>query len=95
MPHQVIGVSWMVEKEAGKACGGILGDDMGLGKTVQLIAIMLKNRSRDDTCKTNLILTPKALLSQWKLEIELKTNNGLNCLVYHGDYICPFCWIYF
>ncbi len=47
---------------------------------------MLKNKSRDKTCKTNLILTPKALLGQWKLEIELKTNNGLKCLIYHGEF---------
>lgn len=45
---------------------------------------MLKNRSKDGTCKTNLIVTPKALLGQWKMEIDLKTNNGLRCLIYHG-----------
>lgn len=33
MPHQIIGVSWMLDREANKhAKGGILGDDMGLGK---------------------------------------------------------------
>ncbi|KAF9028186.1 hypothetical protein BDZ89DRAFT_1066328 [Hymenopellis radicata] len=89
MPHQVIGVSWMLEKEADKvASGGILGDEMGLGKVVSAVTphtVMLKNKSRDKTCKTNLILTPKALLGQWKLEIELKTNNGLKCLIYHGS----------
>ncbi|KAG1775699.1 hypothetical protein EV702DRAFT_1234778 [Suillus placidus] len=35
-------------------------------------------------CKTNLIVAPLALLDQWKLEIEMKTTNNLQCLVYHG-----------
>ena len=32
MPHQVIGVSWMLDKEHSKDKGGILSDEMGLGK---------------------------------------------------------------
>lgn len=33
MPHQVIGVAWMLRKEKAKRMpGGILGDEMGLGK---------------------------------------------------------------
>ncbi|KAF8633893.1 hypothetical protein AX15_001196 [Amanita polypyramis BW_CC] len=85
MPHQIIGVAWMLDKEASKLKGGALGDEMGLGKTVQMIAVMVKNRSKDPLCKTNLIVAPPALLNQWKLEIELKTNNTLSCLVYHGQ----------
>ena len=45
---------------------------------------MIKNRSTDPLCKTNLIVAPAALLDQWKLEIELKTNNTLSCLIYLG-----------
>ncbi|KAG6850029.1 hypothetical protein H0H93_002233 [Arthromyces matolae] len=84
MPHQTIGVAWMVEKEKSKLKGGCLADDMGLGKTVQMIATMVKNRSSDPKCKTNLIITPTALLDQWKMEIELKTNCNFDCLIYHG-----------
>ena len=36
MPHQAIGVAWMLEKERGEQQGGILADEMGLGKTVQM-----------------------------------------------------------
>lgn len=36
MPHQLIGVAWMLEKERGPLKGGCLADDMGLGKTVQM-----------------------------------------------------------
>ena len=32
MPHQTIGVAWMLDKEASKLRGGCLGDEMGLGK---------------------------------------------------------------
>lgn len=32
MPHQTIGVAWMLNKEKSKLQGGCLGDDMGLGK---------------------------------------------------------------
>ncbi|KAF9003231.1 SNF2 family N-terminal domain-containing protein [Cyathus striatus] len=85
MPHQTIGVAWMADKEASTFKGGCLADDMGLGKTVQMIALMLKNRSEDPLCKTNLIIAPTALLDQWKLEIEMKTNADLKCLIYHGQ----------
>lgn len=84
MPHQTIGVSWMIDKEENLK-GGALSDEMGLGKTVQMIALMVKNRSTDPSLKTNLIIAPAALLDQWKLEIELKTNNTLSCLIYHGS----------
>ncbi|KAI9751643.1 MAG: rim15, signal transduction response regulator [Chaenotheca gracillima] len=50
LPHQVEGVSWMVNKEIGQRKngtlpkGGILADDkMGLGKTLQSIALLLLN----------------------------------------------------
>ncbi|TKA26824.1 hypothetical protein B0A50_04270 [Salinomyces thailandicus] len=50
LPHQVEGVSWMIDKEIGQRKkngvlphGGILADDMGLGKTVQSVALLLTN----------------------------------------------------
>ncbi|KAK2781934.1 hypothetical protein FQN53_000277 [Emmonsiellopsis sp. PD_33] len=50
LPHQIDGVAWMRDKEAGVKKtrgvlpkGGILADDMGLGKTIQTIALMLTN----------------------------------------------------
>ena len=38
------------------------------------------------------IVAPLALLDQWALEIEMKTNCGFKCLIYHGTYldlVCP------
>lgn len=32
MPHQVLGVAWMLDKENGAVQGGCLADEMGLGK---------------------------------------------------------------
>jgi SNF2 family DNA or RNA helicase len=45
---------------------------------------MVSNVSEDPKCKTTLIIAPTALLDQWKLEIEMKTNNNFKCLIYHG-----------
>ncbi|KAJ3796224.1 SNF2 family N-terminal domain-containing protein [Lentinula aff. detonsa] len=84
MTHQIIGVAWMAEKEKSYLKGGCLADEMGLGKTVQMIALMMKNRSDDRYCKTTLIIAPTALLDQWRMEIEVKTNVGLKVLIYHG-----------
>jgi SNF2 family DNA or RNA helicase len=39
MPHQTIGVAWMVDKEQGKFNGGCLADDMGLGKVGRSLSI--------------------------------------------------------
>ncbi|KAF7289976.1 SNF2 superfamily protein [Mycena indigotica] len=86
MPHQLLGVSWMVANERKKAVsGGMLADEMGLGKTVQMIATMAKNPSQDQKCKTTLILCPLALLAQWRQEIATKVNANWNVLTYHGS----------
>ena len=83
MPHQILGVAWMVKREKlTRKAGGILGDEMGLGKTVQAIATMVRNPSQDRAVKTTLIVMPLPLLSQWKDEIE--TKSGLKVHVYHG-----------
>ncbi len=47
------------------------------------IALLVKN-TPTDARKTTLIIAPTALMDQWKLEIELKTDEGLKCLIYHG-----------
>ena len=46
LPHQVVGRSWMAERESGKKRGGILADDMGLGKTIQTLTRIVDGRPR-------------------------------------------------
>jgi len=50
LPHQIDGLSWMLDKEIGERKkngvlpkGGILADDMGLGKTIQALSLILSN----------------------------------------------------
>ncbi len=46
LPHQVIGRTWMAERESSKKHGGILADDMGLGKTIQTLTRIVDGRPR-------------------------------------------------
>ncbi|KAI0776649.1 SNF2 family N-terminal domain-containing protein [Trametes elegans] len=86
LPHQLIGVSWMVDQERNSPHkGGILADDMGLGKTVQMIATMAINQPTDgDNSRTTLIVVPAALMFQWREEVETKTNGMFEVHVQHG-----------
>lgn len=87
MPHQRIGLQWLLDHELGPDKGGILADDMGLGKTIQALALILANPPKDPRRKTTLIVAPLALLKQWPREIDQKIKPGhkLRVHIYHGE----------
>lgn len=64
LPHQEVGVEWMVKREIeddGVCKGGILADDMGLGKTWQTIGLML-----NAPVARTLLVAPPVLIGQWQ-----------------------------
>ncbi|KAJ5174292.1 uncharacterized protein N7482_000169 [Penicillium canariense] len=87
MKHQKIGVAWMKAKEESNHKGGILADDMGLGKTIQAIALMMARPPTDPERHPSLIVAPKALMDQWKREIQRHVQPGkhqLSVFIFHG-----------
>ena len=69
-PYQEEGLAWLQSLVA-EGIGGVLADDMGLGKTIQagmvLRELMLRRRIR-----RVLVLTPAALRTQWREEMQDK-----------------------
>lgn len=86
MPHQHVGLTWLINQEKSLHRGGILADDMGLGKTIQALSLILCRPPEDDTRKTTLIVVPTSLLHQWEREIDDKVKPGykLKTIVFHS-----------
>lgn len=87
MKHQKIGLAWLKAKEESNHKGGVLADDMGLGKTIQTIALMVARPPTDPDRHPSLIVAPKALMEQWRLEIgrHVKPGNSqLSVFIFHG-----------
>ncbi|KIW01676.1 uncharacterized protein PV09_06859 [Verruconis gallopava] len=69
------------------ASGGILADDMGLGKTVQMIALIMADRTRSKGPHgATLIVAPLSVMSNWSGQIEhhVKPEHTLRVTTYHG-----------
>jgi SWI/SNF-related matrix-associated actin-dependent regulator of chromatin subfamily A3 len=63
------------------ASGGILADDMGLGKTLQVISLILADktlkRRGDGVSGATLILAPVSVMSNWSTQVSLCLGVGL------------------
>jgi SNF2 family DNA or RNA helicase len=64
--YQINGVGWM-KQLSDLGFSGILADDMGLGKTIQVITFITNHLVNNERV---IIIMPKALLYNWKNEIE-------------------------
>ncbi|KAL8925796.1 MAG: hypothetical protein Q9208_003293 [Pyrenodesmia sp. 3 TL-2023] len=89
MHHQLLGASFMRERELGdvQPYGGLLADEMGFGKTVMMIATMVTNPpSRTDRAKSTLIVCSNSLMRQWRRELANHANDGIfnTIIVHHG-----------
>lgn len=88
-PYQLRGVSWLafLEKFGFGAC---LADDMGLGKTVQLLALLLHERSVGLEAKADaaglgptLLVVPMSVVGNWVREAR-RFAPSLRVKVHHG-----------
>ncbi|OCK82728.1 hypothetical protein K432DRAFT_292616 [Lepidopterella palustris CBS 459.81] len=72
------------------ASGGILADDMGLGKTIQVISLIVAdkslNRRAAGVCGATLILAPVSVMSNWSTQMKkhIQQKHTLRVLFYHG-----------
>ncbi len=81
-PYQKRGLSWLHYLEQ-LGMGQCLADDMGLGKTVQVIALLVKEREKQEGAGPTLLIVPTSVLGNWEKEIK-RFAPGINCLVHHG-----------
>lgn len=76
-PYQVEGFEWLAHlRDAG--LGGVLADDMGLGKTVQTLAMVLRDRERQQESEGGtggpwLVVAPTSVVGNWLNEAHTFT----------------------
>ena len=58
---------------------------MGLGKTLQVIAVLLDYKEKNEDKKSSIVISPSSLSLNWKNEIE-KFAPNMNILVIRGTY---------
>lgn len=67
-PYQVDGVGFL-RMIADQGVGCVLADEMGLGKTLQIIALLLIEKSKGRN--SSLVVAPATLLENWRRELAL------------------------
>ena len=84
-PYQVTGVQWLhLLSQLG--LGACLADDMGLGKTMQVLALLLITRHREESRKPSILVAPASLLANWTSEIQ-RFAPGLRAIVAHPSVV--------
>ena len=81
-PYQREGLGWLRFLEEFQF-GGCLADDMGLGKTIQMLAFLEGRRKRNKKRQASLVVVPKSLMFNWRLEAE-KFTPDIKVLEYSG-----------
>jgi len=87
-PYQVKGVSWLAYLNK-FGLGACLADDMGLGKTIELIALLLHERSgtgkrgKKFSLAPTLLICPMSVVGNWQKEVE-RFAPSLKVMVHHG-----------
>lgn len=85
--YQKEGFRWLRTLDA-YGFGGILADDMGLGKTIQVIALLIDEKQRQETVvkshAVSLIVCPASLVYNWECELH-RFAQGLRVLAVTGS----------
>lgn len=81
-PYQLRGVHWLAFLDR-IGIGACLADDMGLGKTIQLIALLLHERSDGNAPGPTLLFSPMSVVGNWERELQ-RFAPSLRVLVHHG-----------
>mmetsp|Transcript_9849 Transcript_9849/g.24246 ORF Transcript_9849/g.24246 Transcript_9849/m.24246 type:complete len:1443 (-) Transcript_9849:103-4431(-) len=94
LPYQREGLGWMIAQEKSSSKGGILADEMGMGKTLQMIALIVaqktakrsKRERKAPPVGPTLIVCPTSAMMQWEEEIRSRTEpDTLSVMVFYGD----------
>jgi len=82
-PYQTRGLSWLAFMER-FGFGACLADDMGLGKTIQMIALVLHERSvATERVDPTLLIVPMSVIGNWVKEFE-RFAPSIKVQVHHG-----------
>jgi SNF2 family DNA or RNA helicase len=75
-PYQKDGLGWLLFLRQ-FSFGGCLADDMGLGKTIQVLALLdcRRKNSPPDALRASLVVAPRSVIFNWKLEAAKFTPN--------------------
>ena len=81
--YQKVGYNWLKILDHYKF-GGILADDMGLGKTIQILAMLIDNKEKNEQNAASIVVAPSSLTLNWKNEAE-KFAPCLKILLINGN----------